>query len=85
MFSNLGKFNTDSDQDDTVRHRDRILFSLHIKHCSQMSTLFLYKILKLYLIFNGFNLFIDVSHSGLDQVEIFEVQGTEKVRTSLYP
>ena len=24
MFSNLGKFNTVSDQDDTVRHRDRM-------------------------------------------------------------
>ena len=83
MFSNLGKFNTVSDQDDTVRHRDRMWFSLHIKHCSQMPTLFLYKIQKLFLIFNDFNMFIDVSHSGLDQVEIFEAQGTEKVRASL--
>ena len=48
-----------------------------------MPTLFLYKIQKLFLIFNDFNMFIDVSHSGLDQVEIFEAQGTEKVRASL--
>ena len=50
-----------------------------------MPTLFLYKIQKLYLIFNDFNMFFYVSHSGLDQVEIFEIQGTEKMRTSLYP
>lgn len=85
LFSNLGRFSTDIDQGDAIRHRNRILFPLHIKHCSQIPTLFPHKIQKLYLLFNG--LPCSEMSPTLDWItwRFFEVQDPKKVRPSLYP